>query len=254
MSSENRKEFLHWLNEQMSEQTETTAPDKQNAEEFLKNASLNARQPDEIYDETGKLIATSKHGDDPSLWENIRSFWHGMEDGEKLLALGAGLFVVALARGGQPVTNDNFMIAGFSTSRKKDQIGIATRTGLKIIAPVEIIYLRADKNNGTTMCLTDDRQLETCRRLGEIESNLSIFPDFLRVHRSFIINTTFLRGYSKYDNLLELHTGMEHNFIATPDMKYFKVKGKTEITHTIPVGGEYKSHLERTLQNRLLLL
>ena len=250
MTSEKRIEFRNWLNEQLSEHPDITTPGLEPVEEFLRNGTPPAHQPDEIYDETGRLIAFNGEERDASIWDNIRSYWNGMGDGEKLLAVGAGLFAVALVRSGKSVADAGFMIAGFPSDKKKDQIGISTRVGMKIVRPFEIIYLQAAKNNGTTIFLTDQRQLETCRRIGEIETSLSVYPEFLRVHRSYIVNTTFLSGYFKHDNLLELHKSLVNE--STP--KLGAAPGRQGSVYTVFVGSEYKSRLDQKLKEDLLFI
>lgn len=78
----------------------------------------------------------------------------------------------------------------------------------------DIIYCESE-GNYTTINTVDDKQIVVTKPLKEIESLLPN-PDFLRVHRSFIVNRCFIYIYNKLNNKIELKTG---NYIPVSKSK-----------------------------------
>lgn len=86
------------------------------------------------------------------------------------------------------------------------KITIPELTGFRLVNVVDLIYLQAD-DNYTILYLTGDRKITATRTLGEFEKILE-GPDFFRIHKSTIINLSFLVGYSSFQgNFAELKDG-----------------------------------------------
>lgn len=86
------------------------------------------------------------------------------------------------------------------------RLTIPENLGFRLINVNELIYLEAD-DNYTILYLTNDRKIISTRTLGEFE-NILEGPDFLRIHKSTMINLNFLSGYSSYQgNFAELNDG-----------------------------------------------
>jgi len=86
------------------------------------------------------------------------------------------------------------------------KLTIPDNMGFKLINVAELMYLLAD-DNYSVLRLTGDRKIISTRTLGEFEKILE-GPDFLRIHKSTIINLNFLTGYSSFQgNFAELKDG-----------------------------------------------
>lgn len=86
------------------------------------------------------------------------------------------------------------------------KLTIPDKLGFRLVNVAEVMYLQAD-DNYTVLYLTGDRKIIATRTLGEFEKMLES-PEFLRIHKSTIINLSFLVGYSSFQgNFAELKDG-----------------------------------------------
>ncbi len=93
-----------------------------------------------------------------------------------------------------------------SKTGRVTSLTVAEQFGFKIINVEELIYLQAESNY-TILHLTEKRQIIATRTLGEFEKMLDE-KRFFRIHKSTIINLSFLSGYSSYEgNFAELKDG-----------------------------------------------
>ena len=86
------------------------------------------------------------------------------------------------------------------------KLTIPEQTGFRLVNVDELMHLQAD-DNYTVLFLTNDRKILATRTLGEFEKILES-PEFFRIHKSTIINLSFLVGYSSFQgNFAELKDG-----------------------------------------------
>jgi len=86
------------------------------------------------------------------------------------------------------------------------KLTIPDKLGFRLVNVAELIYMEAD-DNYTILYLTGDRKILATRTLGEFEKILE-GPEFLRIHKSTLINLNFLAGYSSFQgNFAELKNG-----------------------------------------------
>jgi len=86
------------------------------------------------------------------------------------------------------------------------KLTIPDKLGFRLVNVAELMYLQAD-DNYTVLYLTGNRKIIATRTLGEFEKILE-GPEFLRIHKSTVINLNFLAGYSSYQgNFAELKDG-----------------------------------------------
>lgn len=71
----------------------------------------------------------------------------------------------------------------------------------------QIVYIEADKQY-CIFHLTDRRKIVVAKGLNEYESLLENY-NFLRVHRSYIINSEHIKRYLKSDEQMELYNGVK---------------------------------------------
>lgn len=82
--------------------------------------------------------------------------------------------------------------------KKESKIAVPDGNNLVMIAPSEIIYLKAD-NSYTQIVLTSGKKMVTSRFLKNFEESLKEYTQFFRCHKSYIINTEYIVSYSKSD-------------------------------------------------------
>lgn len=82
--------------------------------------------------------------------------------------------------------------------KKESKIAIPDGNNLIMIAPSEILYLKAD-NSYTQIVLTSGKKMVTSRFLKNFEESLKEYNQFFRCHKSYIINTEYIVSYSKSD-------------------------------------------------------
>jgi two-component system, LytTR family, response regulator len=86
------------------------------------------------------------------------------------------------------------------------KLTIPDKLGFRLVNVAELMYLQAD-DNYTVLYLTGDRKIVATRTLGEFEKILE-GPEFLRIHKSTVMNLNFLAGYSSFQgNFAELKDG-----------------------------------------------
>jgi two-component system LytT family response regulator len=81
------------------------------------------------------------------------------------------------------------------------KLAIPTQEGFELIHVDRIISLEAD-DNYTHVFLKDKKKVTASRTLKEVEEQLRDFPNFVRVHHSFMVNmnevTKYIRGEGGY--------------------------------------------------------
>lgn len=81
---------------------------------------------------------------------------------------------------------------------KEAKIAIPDGTSLVMVAIADIVYLKAD-NSYTHVVLISGKKMLTSRFLKNFEESLQEYPQFLRCHKSYIINTDYIISYSRTD-------------------------------------------------------
>lgn len=82
--------------------------------------------------------------------------------------------------------------------RKKDdqkKIAISSTTGLQVLEMKDIVYLQSD-GPYTTIYLKQSSKIVSSKHLKEYEELLAEF-DFFRIHKSYMVNLTEIKQYSK---------------------------------------------------------
>jgi two-component system LytT family response regulator len=101
---------------------------------------------------------------------------------------------------------DNLHEQIHSENQVISSITVAEKYGFRVVKVASIMYLQADTNY-TILHLSGLNKIVATRALGEFE-NLLAEPAFFRIHKSTIINMSFLQGYSSYQgNFAELNDG-----------------------------------------------
>jgi DNA-binding LytR/AlgR family response regulator len=76
--------------------------------------------------------------------------------------------------------------------------------GRKEVCPDEVVLLIADINYTQIIC-TDGSKLLVATTLKELERRFCANPDFIRTHKSFVVNLQFISNYASLDaNFIEM--------------------------------------------------
>lgn len=79
------------------------------------------------------------------------------------------------------------------------KLPIECHEGIKYILPDDIVYISKNKENKTVSIYTNDNQYISTYTLQELEGKLAVY-DFLRVHKSYLINVIYVRELKPYYN------------------------------------------------------
>ena len=82
-------------------------------------------------------------------------------------------------------------------NQKADKINIAADGKIYLLDKDEVIMLKSDKSY-TTIFLKDDNSILVSKTLKEVEKKFN-FPQFYRVHNSYLININHVKEYLKSD-------------------------------------------------------
>ena len=86
-------------------------------------------------------------------------------------------------------------------SNEYSKIAIPTSDGFELVAADQILRCEA-QDTYTNFFLKNKSRILACRSLKEVESQLQVFPYFLRIHNSYIVNlnevTRYIRGDGGY--------------------------------------------------------
>lgn len=88
------------------------------------------------------------------------------------------------------------------------RIGISTLEGMHFIDLVQVELLKAD-DNYTHLFILDGRKIMSSKKLKHYEDLLGAYPQFLRVHRSYIVNVNYILSYNKGLQILTTRNGQE---------------------------------------------
>ena len=78
---------------------------------------------------------------------------------------------------------------------KSDKINISADGKIYLLEQDEVIMLKSDKSY-TTVFLTEDRKILVSKTLKDVEKKFD-FPQFFRVHNSYLINMNHIKEYIK---------------------------------------------------------
>lgn len=74
------------------------------------------------------------------------------------------------------------------------KIAVPTSEGFELLPADEVVRCEAD-DNYTHLFLRNNSKIVACRTLKEVEEQLRGFPNFLRVHHSYLVNMNEVRKY-----------------------------------------------------------
>ena len=100
---------------------------------------------------------------------------------------------------------NKILLENLKLQPEKQQLILPTLQGFDVVKTENIVRLQAD-GNFTQVYLIDGTKKMVCRFLKHFDDLLE--SPFVRVHRSHIVNTTFVKSYHKNGEIL-LHDGAE---------------------------------------------
>lgn len=87
------------------------------------------------------------------------------------------------------------MLLGNINETANDKINISADGKVYLLDKNDVIMLKSDKSY-TTLFLTNDQQIVVSKTLKEVEKKFQ-FPQYFRVHNSYLINLTHVKEYLK---------------------------------------------------------
>lgn len=79
------------------------------------------------------------------------------------------------------------------------KLPIEGQEGIRYIFPEDIVYVSKNKENKTVSIYTTNNQYISTYTLQELENKLNVY-DFLRVHKSYLINMSYVQELKPYYN------------------------------------------------------
>ncbi|CAM1359711.1 conserved hypothetical protein [Tenacibaculum xiamenense] len=86
-----------------------------------------------------------------------------------------------------------------------DKINISADGKVYLVDKKDVVYLKADKSY-TTIFLTEERRIVATKTLKEVQKKFA-FPEFYRVHNSYVINLNCVTEYNRGSSELTLIDG-----------------------------------------------
>jgi two-component system LytT family response regulator len=93
-------------------------------------------------------------------------------------------------------TNTFSSLKSMLTDQKIDKIAVPEGSQLHFISPETIMYIKAD-NSYSELYLKDGSKMIVSRSIKNFEEGLKHSNQFFRVHKSFLINTQFIKKFDK---------------------------------------------------------
>jgi len=101
--------------------------------------------------------------------------------------------VIAFRKGNQ--LEDKLQSLFTNLQEKSDKINIAADGKIYLLDRSDVIMLKSDKSY-TTIFLTNDKKIVVSKTLKEVEKKF-VYPEFFRVHNSFLVNINHVKEYLK---------------------------------------------------------
>lgn len=101
----------------------------------------------------------------------------------------------------------------------KQRIAFPTKAGFEVIQINKIIFCKSD--GSYTFIQTTEQQHYTSKSFKEICELLEFEKQFLKVHRSYLVNADYIKNFKSEDFILEMTSGDE---IPVSDQKFRKNK------------------------------
>lgn len=89
-------------------------------------------------------------------------------------------------------------VQSISNEKSETKLAIPIGQSIRFIQPEDILYLKADKTY-TEIYMVDQSKLLVSRTLKIFEEVLQNKPNFYRCHKSYIVNSRYIRDYVKSD-------------------------------------------------------
>ena len=126
------------------------------------------------------------------------------------------------------ITVDRFQLLTENINNKfadKQRIVFPTRNGFEVIQANSIVYCKAD--GSYTSVYTSEREYLITKSLKEVSETL-VEPNFIRVHKSYLANRNYIKGFKSDEYKLEMSNGAE---VPVSEINYTKKKLIDAITN-----------------------
>lgn len=107
----------------------------------------------------------------------------------------------------------------------KQRIVFPTKQGFEVIQASSIVFCKSD--GSYTRVFTIDKEYLITKSLKEVSQTLQE-PNFIRVHKSYLVNRNYIKGYKSDDNKLEMSNSAE---VPVSELNFTKKKLIDAITN-----------------------
>ncbi|MEM6629692.1 MAG: LytTR family DNA-binding domain-containing protein [Bacteroidota bacterium] len=106
------------------------------------------------------------------------------------------------------------------------RVAVSTLEGIIFQQVKDIVRLEADMNYTQFFILNQEKPLVASLNLGEFEQIFDPYQNFMRVHRSHLVNLNYVRKFIKRDRLIYMEDGSEVRISANFMQDFLKVMEK----------------------------
>lgn len=104
------------------------------------------------------------------------------------------------------INKERIKLEGENTYERK-QIAVPNKNKIELVSISDIVYVAAE-GSYTVLHLQNKESIMISKHLKPLEDMLAPYPQFVRVHRSYIVNKRFIAAYNRADNgYLEMQQG-----------------------------------------------
>jgi two-component system, LytTR family, response regulator len=98
----------------------------------------------------------------------------------------------------------DLLIEQLGKQKTSKKIALSTAEGIHVVQVDDIVYAQSDSNY-TTIVLNNTKQIIVSKPLKEYEE-LLVDKGFLRIHQSYLVNTSYVQFFDKIEHTLQLNT------------------------------------------------
>lgn len=84
-------------------------------------------------------------------------------------------------------------------SYERKKIAISNKNKIELVAISDVVYVAAE-GSYTVLHLQNKESIMVSKHLKQVEDMLAAYPQFIRVHRSYIANKRFITAFNRADN------------------------------------------------------
>lgn len=105
------------------------------------------------------------------------------------------------------IKNEQLRRSNSTEAQTNKNLIFKTKTEVYYLLPEEIVYFASD-NNYTNIITASGQKILLSKTIKLIEAELAEFDNFIRVHRSYIVNADYISKFNSSDSSIKLNNGI----------------------------------------------